>query len=208
MRAPSVPMTRSFRVAQRLRLAQEYLGWISIHVPRVPTLAGAIATAAEDLKYIESVLRTSKHKRPDGAVADIILRPMEQRLLELVANVETQLGAREPAPCRAPDNGVVVASDSPLGEGVHGRIALIDSDVVRLRAIATHPSARDALGRAAAALLDAKRWLDGDLNLEVVESVESALELAAWRVRAVQEALDRFGPAAIVETVARPRPRR
>jgi hypothetical protein len=201
-------MTRRFHIAQRLRLAHEYMGWMSIHAPRVPVLAGAIATAAEDLKHIEAMLRTSKHKTPHGVVADTILRPMEQRLLELVGNVETQLGTKRPAPCRAPENGVVVASDSPRGESFHERIALIDSDVVRLRASATHPSARDVLGLAAAALLDATRCLDGDLNLEVLESVDSALELAAWRVRAVQEAVDRFGPAAIVETVARPRPRR
>ena len=181
---------------------------MSIHAPRVPVLAGAIASAAEEFQHIEAVLRTSRQKRPDGAVADTILRPMEQRLLELVANVETQIRTRGPDPCRAPENGVVVASDSPPGEGFHERIALIDSDVLRLRAIATHPSACDALGRAAAALLDANCWLDDDRNLGVLESVESALDLAAWRVRAVQKAVDRFGPAAIVEIVERPRPRR
>jgi hypothetical protein len=198
-------MTQRLRVAQRLRLAREHLAWMSIHAPRVPLLAGAIAKAAEDLNHIEAVLRIGKRTRPNGAVADRILKPMEQRLQELLASVETQLRTREPAPCRAHENELVVASDSPLVESFHERIALINSNVVRLRTIATHPSARDAIGRAAAALLDSRRWLDGDLNREVFERVESALEWAAWRVRAVQETVDRFGTAAIVEIVERPR---
>lgn len=152
------------------------------------------------------MLCSNKHKRADKAVADTTLGALEQRLLDLAADVETQLWRRAPAPC-APENRCVVASNSPLGEGLHERIALIDSDVVRLRATATHPSARDTLSRAAAALLDARSWLDGDLDREVLANVESALELAAWRVRAVQEAMDRFGPAAIVEIVEWPRPR-
>ena len=170
---------------------------------RVPTLADAIARAAEDLTHVEAVLRSGTRKKANAAVADTVLRFMEQRLLDLVSDVvETQ---RKTGP--APERGVVFVSDSPL-EGFHERIALINRDIGRLRAVATHPSARDTLGRAAAALLDVTRWLDGDLNLEALESIESALELAALRVRAVQEAVDRFGPAAIVETVERPRPRR
>ena len=201
-------MKRNFRVAQRLRVAHEFLAWMSIHAARVPILAGAIMKAAEEFDHVEAVLRSSKHKRPDGAVADTILRPMEQRLLELAAKVETQLRTTGPASRRAFEEGVAVVSDWPLGAGFHERVTLINSDVERLRAIATHPSAHDALGWAAAALLDANRRLDGDLTSEVLESVECAVELAAWRVRAVQEAVDRFGPAAIVEIVERPRPRR
>jgi len=183
---------------------------MSIHAPRVPILAGAIARAGQDLDYVEAVLRSgTRHRRPDGAVADTILRPFEQRLNELVATVETQLWAREPAPPRASDDGDVAVSDSPPGAGFPERIALIDRDIARLRAVATHPSAHDTLGAAAAALVDANQWLDGHLNLEILESVECALELATWRVRAVQEAVDRFGPAAIVELVERRRrPRR
>ena len=199
-------MTRSVRLAQRLRIAREHLGWMSIHARRVPLLAGAIKKTADDLNQIETVLRSSKGKRPK--VAETILRPVEQRCLELLADVETQLRTMKPAASSVPENGAVVADDSPRVEGVRERIAAINRNIVRLRAIATHPSARDAIGRAAAALLDASRWLDGDQNGEVFERVESALELADWRVRVVQETVDRFGPAAIVEIVERPRLRR
>jgi hypothetical protein len=176
---------------------------------RVPTLAHAIARATEDLAHVEAVLRSSTHKRADGAVADTILKFMEQRLFDLVSTVvEAQRRRSGPAPRRAPERGVVVVSDTPLSEGFHQRIALINSDVVRLRAVATHPSAHDTLGRAAAALRDAKRWLESGPYAEVLANVESALDLAAWRVRAVDVAVERFGPAAIVETVERPRLRR
>jgi hypothetical protein len=181
---------------------------MSIHAPRVPALADAIVRASEDLDHVEAMLRSSKRNRPDGAVADRILTPLEQRFLELIADVETQLWTSGPAPRRASEEAVAAESDSPPGAGFHERIAVIDGDVARLRAIATHPSAHDNLGWAAAALFDASRWLVGDLNLEAVERVECALERAAWRVRAVQEAVDRFGPGAIVEVVERPRSRR
>ena len=176
-----------------------------MRAPRVPPLAGAIARATEDLAHVEAVLR-SKHKRADRAVADTVLRFMEQRLLDLVSNVvEAHRRRTGPAPRRAPERGAVVSS---LSEGFHERIALINSDVVRLRAVAIHPSARDTLSRAAAALRDAKRWLESGPCAEVFGNDESALDLAAGRVRAVHGAVERFGPAAIVETVERPRPRR
>ena len=181
---------------------------MSIHAPRVPDLADAIVRASEDLDHLEAMLRSSKRTRPDGAVADRILRPLEQRFQELVADVETQLSTRGPAARRASEEAVSAVGDWSPGAGFRERIALIDGDVARLRAIATHPSAHDNLGWAAAALFDAKRGLVGDLNLEAVERVECALELAAWRVRAVQEAVDRFGPGAIVEVVEWPRLRR
>jgi hypothetical protein len=202
-------MPRNLRAAHRLRVAHEYLVWVSMRASRLPTLAEAIARATEDLAHVEAVLRSSTHKRADRAVADTILRFMEQRLLDLVSNVvEAQWRRAGPAPCGAPGRGVVVVDNSPLGEGFHERIATINSDVVRLRAIATHPSARDTLSRAVAALLDAKRWLESDPDAEVLANVESAFELAAGRVRAVHRAVERFGPAAIVETVERPRRRR
>ena len=62
--------------------------------------------------------------------------------------------------------------------------------------------------KTAAALRDAKRWLESGPYAEVLANVESVLDLAAWRVRAVDVAVERFGPAAIVETVERPRLRR
>jgi len=202
-------MPRYLRAARRLRVAHEYLVWVSMRATRVPTLAHAIGRATEDLAHVEAVLRSSTHKRADGAVADTILSFMEQRLFDLVSNVvEAQRRRTGPAPRRAPERRVVVVSDSPLSEGLRQRIALINSDVVRLRAVATHPSAHDTLSRAAAALCDAKRWLESDASAEVLANVESALELAAWRVRAVHGAMERFGPAAIVETVERPRLRR
>lgn len=201
-------MARGFRIAHRLKLAREHLGWMSIHAPRMPVLADAIAKAAEDFKKVETLLHASTHKRPDGFGADAILKPVEQRLRELLANVETQLCTRRSTLCRVPENEGVVAHNAPSAADFRKRIALVDSDVVRLRAVATHPSARDVLAVAAATLKDASQWLCGDLSLEVVERIERALDLAAWRVQVVQQAVDRFGPAAIVEIVEWPRARR
>jgi len=173
---------------------------------RVPTLAHAIARATEDLAHVEAVLRSSTHKRADGAVADTILSFNGSSIWSPTSSRPN--GGGRGRLHAAPERRVVVVSDSPLREGFHQRIALIDSDVVRLRAVATHPSAYDTLSRAAAALCDAKRWLESDASAEVLANVESALDLTAWRVRAVHGAMERFGPAAIVETVERPRLRR
>lgn len=76
-----------------------------MRAPGVPPLAGAIARATEDLAHVEAVLR-SKHKRADRAVADTVLRFMEQRLLDLVSNVvEAQRRRTGPAPRRSRETG-------------------------------------------------------------------------------------------------------
>ena len=91
-----------------------------------------------------------------------------------------------------------------VAQRLRTRITDAEARADRLRQIATHPTVHDEIGAAKGHFREAGLWLDGKIEAPIeadtIENVEFALQLGERRLRHVEEALNHFGPGAILDT--------
>ena len=92
-----------------------------------------------------------------------------------------------------------------IAQRLRTRIADAEARADRLRQIAKHPTVHDEISAAKAHFREAGTWLDEKIETEIdaatIENVEFALQLGERRLRHIEEALDHFGPGAILDTM-------